>query len=382
MDIGPFVALDVETANADLASICQIGVVCFSDGIVESSWTSLVNPEDDFDPVNVSIHGINQESVRDAPRFVEVAPTLINLLSNKTVATHMAFDRVALTRVSEKYGLSAPNCQWIDTARVARRAWVQLSSRGYGLAKLAEHCGIEFRHHDALEDARAAGQILVQASIASSLSIEQWVVRANRPIDFQGSAHSRSGNPDGELFGEEVVFTGALSMPRREAADLAALAGCEVAGSVGKTTTLLIVGDQDIRKLVGHEKSSKHRKAEELIARGQVIRILAERDFRTLLGRLDGPQRRTVDRKAPGHKSARPPERSLAPISVPTGHVDRNLLGIKLEAEGLVDNAVECYEANVRDGFDGDHPYRRLAVIYRRRGELDKERLVPWIGDS
>lgn len=376
MDIGRFVALDIETANADLASICQVGVVCFSDGIIESSWTSLVNPEDDFDPINVSIHGIDHDSVRDAPRYVDVAPTLIDLLSNKTVATHMAFDRVALARVSEKYGLSAPDCQWIDTARVARRTWAQFSSRGYGLAKLAEHCGIEFRHHDALEDARAAGQILIQAAIASGLNIEQWVVRANKPIDVQGSAHARSGNPDGELFGEEVVFTGALSMPRREAADLAALAGCEVAGSVGKTTTLLIVGDQDIRKLVGHEKSSKHRKAEALVARGQAIRILAERDFRALLSGLNGPQGEVVDRKALGPKSVRPPEQSLAPIPVPTGHVDRNLLGIKLEAEGFVDNAVECYEANVRDGFDGDYPYRRLAVIYRRRGEFDKERLV------
>jgi DNA polymerase III subunit epsilon len=71
-------------------------------------------------------------------------------------------------------------------------------------------------------------------------------------------------------------------MPRREAADLAATAGCEVAASVTKTTTLLIVGDQDIRKLAGHEKSSKYRKAERLIEKGQSIRILRETDFRSM----------------------------------------------------------------------------------------------------
>lgn len=65
---------------------------------------------------------------------------------------------------------------------------------------------------------------------------------------------------------------------------MAAEARCAVAGSVGKTTTLLVVGDQDIRKLAGREKSSKHRKAEELIAQEQPIRVMIERDFRTLLG--------------------------------------------------------------------------------------------------
>ena len=43
-----FVAIDVETANADLASICQIGIVAFENGSVKESWQSLVNPEDYF----------------------------------------------------------------------------------------------------------------------------------------------------------------------------------------------------------------------------------------------------------------------------------------------------------------------------------------------
>jgi DNA polymerase-3 subunit epsilon len=46
---------------------------------------------------------------------------------------------------------------------------------------------------------------------------------------------------------------------------------------------LLIVGDQDLRKLSGHERSSKHRKAEQLIAKGYPIRILGESDFQRLV---------------------------------------------------------------------------------------------------
>jgi DNA polymerase III subunit epsilon len=64
---------------------------------------------------------------------------------------------------------------------------------------------------------------------------------------------------------------------------MAATIGCQVASVVTIKTTMLVVGDQDIKKLVGHEKSSKHRKAEELIVKGVPMRILKEGDFKELV---------------------------------------------------------------------------------------------------
>ena len=72
-------------------------------------------------------------------------------------------------------------------------------------------------------------------------------------------------------------------MSRGEAAVLAAQAGSNVRESVSRETTILVVGDQDIRKLLGHEKSSKHRRAESLIRGGQPIRIIGEGDFLQLV---------------------------------------------------------------------------------------------------
>ena len=54
-----FISVDVETANPDHASICQIGIVCFRQGQQAEQWESLVNPEDYFDEMNVFIHGID-----------------------------------------------------------------------------------------------------------------------------------------------------------------------------------------------------------------------------------------------------------------------------------------------------------------------------------
>ena len=64
------------------------------------------------------------------------------------------------------------------------------------------------------------------------------------------------------------------------------MAGCKVTDSVSKKTSILVVGDQDIRVLNGHEKSTKQRKAEELIAEGAQLRILSESDFQLLLSHV------------------------------------------------------------------------------------------------
>lgn len=279
-----FVAIDVETANPDFASICQVGVAAFRDGTLHDTWDSLVDPEDYFDEMNVAVHGINERAVRGAPKWQTVHKLLAPWLQGHVVASHTPFDRAALSRACEKNGLPPHNCTWLDTARVVRRAWPAFAQKGYGLANVTKHLSIQFQHHNAKEDARAAGEVLLRAVAETGFTVEQWLDRTTKPINPLSTAPvSRPGNPDGPLFGEKLVFTGALTMPRREAADLAAAAGCEVDSGVTKHTTVLVVGDQDIARLSGHEKSSKHRKAEELMAQGQGIRIIGESDFRRLL---------------------------------------------------------------------------------------------------
>jgi len=275
-----FTSIDVETANADLSSICQIGVVKFVDGTIVDKWSTLVDPEDEFDLINVSIHGIDEEKVKGAPTFLHIENQVRRILTDTIVACHTPFDRAAINQAYQRYGLGPLECVWLDTARVSRRAWTQFAYQGYGLANIAGELGIEFRHHDALEDARAAGEILVRAVRDTGINVQEWLARVNQPI-FGAKDYkiTRDGAPDGPLAGEVVVFTGALSIPRREALDMAASIGCAVREGITTDTTLLVVGDQDIRKLAGHEKSSKHRKAEQLIEQGQQIRILGERDF-------------------------------------------------------------------------------------------------------
>lgn len=282
-----FVAIDVETANPDMGSICQIGIARFAGGQLSDEWSSLVDPEDYFDEVNISIHGIEPRMVRGQPNLPQIASQLRERLQGTTTVCHTHFDRLALSRAFIKYRLDPVSTTWLDSARVVRRTWKDLAWKGYGLANVCNRIGYEFQHHDALEDAKAAGYVLLAAIRESGQDLEQWKHRVCQPIDPErsstGAAIQRDGNPDGDLFGEVVVFTGALEIPRNEAADLAASLGCQVAQGVTKKTTILVVGDQDVTKLAGHEKSSKHRKAEQFVADGHYIRIIRETDFRALV---------------------------------------------------------------------------------------------------
>jgi DNA polymerase-3 subunit epsilon len=284
-----FVALDVETANADASTICQIGIVTFTNGAVDDTWSTLIDPEADFDPFNVGIHGIDADDVQQGSALPGVASEITRRIANRIVVAHTGFDKAALSRAYQKYGLNMPDCQWLDSARVARQAWTQFRKRGYGLANLARWCGIVFAHHDAAEDARAAGLVLVKAVHDTGVPIDGWCdrQRAGRSWERTRRRKTRTSipNPEGPLCGQTLVFTGVLAISRGDAMDYASAVGCAVASRVTDETTILVVGSPDSRTLASrHEKSIKQRRAEALNSAGGNIRIIDESVFQDLVG--------------------------------------------------------------------------------------------------
>jgi DNA polymerase-3 subunit epsilon len=166
-----FVAIDVETANQNSASICQVGVACFREGKLVRSWGSLINPEDFFQPFNIQLHGIGPRSVAHSPTWVEVQSELREILEESTLVSHTYFDRGAIMGANERYGLSPIAISgWVDTCQIARRAWPHLPN--HKLTSLAQTFGIDYSAHDAAEDARCAGEILLLATSTTGLSLD------------------------------------------------------------------------------------------------------------------------------------------------------------------------------------------------------------------
>ena len=289
-----FAAVDVETANSNVSSICEVGIAVVRSAKITEVWTQLIDPDDFFDPYNTAIHSINHNMVRGCPRFEEICDKVAEYLG-EIVISHTLFDRRAISKAFAECGKSLEYETWIDSAQVARRVWPEkYAQRGYSLGNVAHDLGISFRHHDAGEDARVAAEIVLRACAYKELGMDELLRRETRPkpakLQAKVQVSPRRLEPTAGLrhgeeprFAEIVVFTGTLSIPRREAAAMAVSRGYEVKENVTRKTTILVVGDQNPGRQGNRKKTSKHRKAEDLIRKGQPIRILGESDFRRLI---------------------------------------------------------------------------------------------------
>ena len=188
-----FNAIDVETANADPASICQIGIVHVCAGEIRDQWSTLINPEVQFNALNIALHGISAETVRSSPTLPEIRKELHRLLTGMVLVSHTEFDRVALDGAMRTYGFKPIEATWLDSAIIARRTWpARYGVRGWALANIAAHLGIKFRHHVAVEDARVAAEIMRHAHRHPGWGVDGWA-DAIRSVDSPAGNRSSCG---------------------------------------------------------------------------------------------------------------------------------------------------------------------------------------------
>ncbi|WP_167382091.1 exonuclease domain-containing protein [Corynebacterium suranareeae] len=159
-----FVGFDVETANDDWGSICQIGLVKYKDGLEETSVSWLCSPPESlnfFNEINIGIHGITPEMVADQPRFADLVPQMVDFVGDLPLVAHNAqFDFTALSRACAASGIDVPEMIYGCSLTLARNEKLQVEN--HKLPTVASHLGFELKnHHDATEDARACAAIAI-----------------------------------------------------------------------------------------------------------------------------------------------------------------------------------------------------------------------------
>ena len=187
---GPFefAALDVETANHDRSSICQIGVAFVRNNGSIETWSTYVNPQTTHF-VFTGLHGISARTVAGAPTFAQLLPSLEQALDGLVVYQHSNFDRGAVRGACVAMGRGEPDWTWEDSVMVARRAWPELrGAGGHGLASLKQHLGLVFEHHNAGEDARAAAEVVLRAHAKEAIPIRSHVGASG---GYEGSKPAR-----------------------------------------------------------------------------------------------------------------------------------------------------------------------------------------------
>ncbi|MFZ9198477.1 MAG: exonuclease domain-containing protein [Paracoccaceae bacterium] len=211
---GPFrfFALDVETANNDRHSICQIGVACVRPDNSIETWMTYVDPQVER-WVFTYLHGISARTVKGSPTFAEVLPILRNALNCATVYQHSGFDRSAVAAACGNCDLPVPQWDWRDSVYVARTAWPELRGNGgHGLANLKQHLGLVFEHHDAGEDARASAEVVLRAEGVQPVRTQHPVQTGRITITDDTDFDLIEDSDDPVLFVQQIP-TAPLSSP-------------------------------------------------------------------------------------------------------------------------------------------------------------------------
>ena len=276
-----FVALDVETANPDYSSICAIGLCRFDSGLVVDEWHRLIDPGEPFEARNIAIHGIRPEHVIGQPSYSELAEDLDRFVRGSMVVHHGHFDRNAIKQTSQRWALPAPVWDFLDSAQAARQAWPQLVRGGYGLSDLCKEIGHELEHHhNALDDARAAGAVYLAA--AERLGEDTVPALARRIDDAAVDQGALWPNFDQFLLGEVVVFSREASLPslRPDLASTLKWYGYKVQKNLSKSATILVLGHDEWHRSL---PSQQRQNAEQRVGAGQRLQIMSETDFLSMI---------------------------------------------------------------------------------------------------
>ncbi len=269
-----FVAIDFEHATPFKGSVCSVGIVSYKAGkLVDEYYTLIKPPNNEYSTFNIRVHRITPDKTENAPAFLEVYPEIKKRIAGKTLVAHNAFstDKVCLEQAMEYNGIDEIlDVKWQCTYKITNAK----------LNVVAQVCGIDLNHHEALSDAKACAEIYYQYSkgvlplnkIAEVAFNQRKISKSNKQQneklkgdvfkpDFENAINKT--NP---FFMKKVVVTGFESSMKKDIANELKMLGADVDSTVTKRTNYLIIGEN-----AGPSKLSKMKKN---IEEGKEARII------------------------------------------------------------------------------------------------------------
>jgi len=152
----PIVFFDLETTGLDLRAghrVCEVAMLRAEGAAVAGALDTLVNPGRLLDPSAAAVNGLDDERLRAAPGFGELAPALLHLIDGAALVAHnLPFDMAFLGAELRRLGLPHPSNPSLDTLALARRL---IRRPSHSLAALAAALDLPVPTHRAMDDVRA-----------------------------------------------------------------------------------------------------------------------------------------------------------------------------------------------------------------------------------
>lgn len=297
-----YTIIDIETTGLDpkIDEIIEIGAIKVRDGRVVDEFESLVKPNgyyfyDDNDneyftyvsEFITELTGITNEMLENAPKIDEVLPDFINFIGNDILVGHnINFDINFL--YDNCYEIIEHKLQndFVDLMRLTRKIYPDFIN--HKLVTIAENFGIDISNtHRSLADCKVTYECfskLSQYINENNIDLKELFFKQYKLDLTNIKANVTNFDEDHPLYNKYCTFTGKLEkMNRKDAAQLVVDLGGHCLNNVTKETNFLILGSFDYCSNIKGNKSSKLKKAEELILKGQDLQILSEDVFYDLV---------------------------------------------------------------------------------------------------
>jgi DNA polymerase-3 subunit epsilon len=151
-----YAIVDIETTggSARIERITEIAIYLHDGNQITGEFVSLVNPERNIPYFITNLTGITNEMVEDAPRFFEIAKTIVELTEGRTFVAHNArFDYSFIRQEFKNLGFNYKR-NILDTVALSRKLFP--GHRSYSLGNICKDLRISINgRHRAAGDAFA-----------------------------------------------------------------------------------------------------------------------------------------------------------------------------------------------------------------------------------
>jgi ATP-dependent DNA helicase DinG len=159
-----FVVVDLETTGNSPKKgdkIIQFAAVVIENGQITETFSSLINPNQPIPIFIEELTGLNDEMVKNAPNFTEIAPKVMSLLEDAYFVAHnVLFDLSFLQEELIQAGYEGFFGSIVDTVELARILYP--TADGYKLSDLAIQENLQHdRPHQADSDAQVTAELLL-----------------------------------------------------------------------------------------------------------------------------------------------------------------------------------------------------------------------------
>jgi DNA polymerase-3 subunit epsilon len=287
-----YVVIDIETTGLDPSydEIIELSAVKVKNDEIVDKFTTLCRPEQEISSFITELTGITNDMAKDAPIIDDVLESYISFIGDDIIIGHnVNFD---INFIYDNYfNLSEKSFgnNFIDTMRLSRRVCFDLAH--HRLSDMIEYYNIiSEQSHRGLSDCVATHQVylkLKEAIINNNISLAPSRKRNDYSKNLNLKNITATVDDFDEThpcYGKYFVFTGALKIARGEAAQIVANLGGTNENSITKKTNYLVLGNYDYSNSIKDGKSSKHKKAEEYILKGQDLTIITENVFFDIIG--------------------------------------------------------------------------------------------------